>query len=142
MNQTRKLLESIVENAHTGADACDQLMHRADDSRMRDELKTEKAQYERFAREAEQSLIEAGERPREKGPLSRAGMWMGIQMNTMTDATSTHIADMIIQGATMGVIGMTRDRNRLPDADERAHDIAANFITAQQETIDKFKNFL
>lgn len=142
MNQTQKLLQSIVENARTGMDACDQLLTRTDDAEMRNELMNEKTQYETFARDAEQSLFATGEHPHAKGPLSRAGMWMGIQMNTLTDATSSHIADIVIQGATMGVIGMTRDRNQLPDADEHAHDIASNFITAQQEAIDRLKNFL
>lgn len=142
MDQTQKLLQSIIESARTGADACDQLMDRTDDAGMRSELMNQKRQYEDFARDAEQSLFATGEHPHAKGPLSRAGMWMGIRLNTITDTTSSHIADILIQGATMGVIGMTRDRSDLPDADPRAHDIASGLITAQQEAIERLKNFL
>ena len=74
--------------------------------------------------------------------MARMGMWMGIQMDTMMDATPSHIADMLIQGATMGVVGMTRDRNDLPDADAHAQGIASSFITAQQENIDRLKTYL
>ena len=38
MNQTRKLLQSIVENARTGADACDQMLACAKDVDLRSEL--------------------------------------------------------------------------------------------------------
>ena len=142
MDETQKLLQSIVENARTGMDACEQLLKKTEDAGLRDELMEEKGAYEGFAREAEQALFAAGAEPHAKGPLARAGMWMGIQMNTMTDTTDAHIAEMLIQGAAMGVAGMTRDRNDLPDADKHAHDIAANFITAQEEAMQRLKKFL
>lgn len=142
MDQTQKLLQSILENARTGANACGQLMRRTDDESMRVELQAQKDRYESFAAAAENALTDVGEPPHSQSPISRAGMWMGIQLNTLTDATRSHIADIAIQGATMGVIGMTRERGGLPDADVRAHNIAAGFITAQQEAIERFKSFL
>lgn len=142
MDQTQKLLQSIVENARTGSDACEQLLTHTKDAGMRQELMTQRDQYQAFARDAEKSLYEAGGQPHAKNPLSRMGMWMGMQMNTLTDSSSAHIADMMIQGATMGVVGMTRDRNDLPDADANAQGIASNFITCQQNSIERMKQFL
>lgn len=142
MDQTQKLLQSIVENARTGLDACEQLLAKTKDPGMRDELMTQRAQYQNFAHDAERSLYDAGGRPHAKSPLQRMGMWMGVQMNTMTDDSASHIADIAIQGLTMGVIGMTRDRANLPEADAHAQGIASSFITAQQENIDRLKPYL
>ena len=141
-NQTQKLLQSVVENARTGLDACEQLLGKTKDQNMRNELMTQRDQYQQFTRDAENALFAAGGQPHRKNPMARMGMWMGIQMDTMTDVTPSHIADMLIQGATMGVVGMTRDRNDLPDADANAQGIASSFITAQQENIDRMKNYL
>jgi len=142
MDQTQKLLQSVVENARTGADACEQMLNRIKDAGMRQELMTQRDQYQAFARDAEKALYDAGGQPHATSPLSRMGMWMGVQMNTLTDTSPSHIADMMIQGATMGVIGMTRDRNDSPDADAGAQGIASNFITCQQNSIDRMKQFL
>ena len=142
MNQTQKLLQSVVENARVGLDACEQLLQFAKEPEIRQELMHEREQYQTFQRDAEQSLYDAGARPHAQNPLSRAGMWVGLRVNTLTDDSASHLADIIIQGATMGVIGMTRDRNDLPDADAHAHDIASQFITAQQESIERLKNLL
>lgn len=142
MDQTQKLLQSVVENARTGLNACEQLMERTKDEEMRRELMTLREQYQGFQRDAEQALYDAGGRPHAQNPMARAGMWMGLQLNTMTDTSAGHIADMIIQGTTMGVIGMTKDRNEFADADANAQGIASNFVTTQQDSIERMKKFL
>lgn len=142
MDQTQKLLQMIVENGRMGESACDQLIGRTDDAELRKELMLEKQQYADAARDAEVRLTVLGARPRPKGPAARAGMWMGMQLNTMMDKSAAHIAEMVIQGATMGVVELTKARNSLAEADAEAQGIAANLITRQQEAIDRLKPFL
>lgn len=142
MNQTHQLLQAIVENARTGADACDQLLTRTDDIEVRRELMLERQQYQEAARDAETRLYNQGIEPKPQGAMARAGMWMGMQLNTLTDRSPSHIADMVIQGATMGVVDLTKARNSYPDADADAQGIAAALITCQQEAIERLKTFL
>ena len=142
MDQTQKLLQTIVENARMGADACDQLMPKTSDMTLRQELMNERQQYENACRDAEAQLMQLGVHPHPKGPMARAGMWMGMEMNTMMDKSASHIADMLIQGCTMGVVEMTKARNSLPDADAQAQGVASALVTAQQESIERLKVFL
>lgn len=142
MDQTQKLLQMIVENGRMGESACDQLIGRTDDVEMRKELMLEKQQYADAAREAEVRLTDLGARPQPKGPAARVGLWMGLQLNTMMDKSAAHIAEMVIQGATMGVVELTKARNSLAEADAQAQGLASNLITRQQEAIDRLKSFL
>lgn len=142
MNPTRQLLQSIVENGRMGEDACRQLLGRVQDPAIRSELMLEKQHYAEAVRSAEQQLCELGETPHPKGPAARMGLWMGMQFNTMIDQSAAHIADILIQGSTMGVIELTKARNSCPDANAQAQGIAANLITRQQEAIDRLKAFL
>ena len=142
MDQTYKLLQCIVENARTGADACDQLLKKTDDEKMRDELMQEKMQYEQYAKDAEKAISDMGHHPHPKGMAARCGMWMGMQMNTMIDKTSTHIAEMLIEGATMGVVEITKAKNTFTEADANAQGIASDMIVKQQEAIERLKGFL
>ena len=141
-NQTQKLLQSIVENARTGLDACDQMMAKTKDAALRDELMSQRTVYQNFAQDAERALNAVGAQPHAKSMMSRAGMWMGIQMNTMMDASTSHLAELLIQGTTMGVIGMTRDQGNLPDASAEAQGMATAFIQSQQDAIEKLKKLL
>lgn len=142
MDQTAKLLSRVAENARTGLDATDRLLGRAQDADMQKELESEREDYRTAALDAEGRLSEIGEKSGGKGPLTRAGMWAGIEMNTMIDRSRAHLADLVIRGATMGVIDTTKARGEFPDADAAAQDAASRFITRQQETIERMKEFL
>lgn len=142
MDQTYSLLQAIVENGRTGADACGQLLSKTEDMNLRDELMAQRQQYEQHARDAEHAIAQMGQTPHPKGMAARCGMWMGMQMNTLIDKTSTHAAQMLIEGATMGVIELTKAQNSFPDASAQAHDLAAALIAHQQRAIDRLKPFL
>ena len=142
MNQTQRLLQAVVENGRMGEDACDQLLRRARDNAIRQELMLEKQHYAEAVRDAEQRLYSMGVQPRPKGPAARMGIWMGMQINTAVDRSASHIADMLIQGSTMGVIELTKARNSCADANADAQGVASNLITKQQEAIERLKAFL
>ena len=142
MNETVQLLQDVVRNARTGQDSVEHLMKKVDDQRMRDELIREKEDYAVTRRESEQALTNAGGRAEPVGPMAKAGMWAGLEMETLTNHSSAHIAEIVIQGATMGVIEMTKALNSYVGADACARDLANRFVAQQNETIDRQMDFL
>ena len=142
MNETIQLLQDVVRNARTGEEAIGQLMEKAESREMRGELDREREQYRAAARDAESALAQAGGMPEPVGLAQKAGMWLGTQMNTLTDRSNAHIAEMVIQGATMGIIEMTKARNTYPDADAGAAGLASRFIVEQNDIIDRQKTYL
>ncbi len=142
MNDTVQLLQDVVRNARTGRDAVEQLMKKTGDGPMRDELAKERDAYASTQRESERALIGAGGRAEPTGPMAKAGMWVGLEMETLTDRSDAHIAEIVIQGATMGVIEMTKALNTYDAADPHARGIASQFVVQQNETIDRQKGFL
>ena len=142
MEQNEKLLQSIVENARMGISACEQLLKKTDDFEIRKEIELEKQHYSEIARDAEQRMYENGIEPKPEGMMQRMGMWMGMEMNTIADRSPAHLADMLIQGATMGIVEITKAKNSNPEASADAMGIASTFIEKQQAAIDRLKAFL
>ena len=142
MNETVQLLQDVVRNARTGQSAVEQLMKKTDDSRMRDELVKEREAYAVTRREGEQALLDAGGRAEPVGAMTRAGMWVGLEAETLADRSDAHIAEIVIQGATMGVIEMTKSLNTYDAADPYARGLASRFVVQQNEAIDRQKGFL
>lgn len=142
MNETIQLLQDVVRNARTGEEAIGQLMSKAESQEMKGELDRELHQYRESARQAESALSAAGGTPEPVGLMAKAGMWAGTQMNTLTDRSNAHIAEMVIQGATMGIIEMTKARNTYPDADPGAAGLASRFIVDQNDIIERQKAYL
>ena len=142
MNQTIELLQRTLENARMGEDAFGQLLDKTRDQGLRAELMYQQVQYRAIVRTAEEQLYAAGGVPHAKAGMARVGAWMGMEMGTMLDRSPEHVADMVIQGQTMGVIEMTKARNELMDADAQAQGVASDFLAKQQDGIERMKAFL
>lgn len=142
MDQTKKLLFGVAENSEMGAKAAEKLLDKTADHGVSGELRRQAQAYRELRDMAEERLISMGETPRDKGFAAKAGMWMGMEMETLTDKSPSHIADMSIQGATMGVVELTKLRNECTDADADAQGLASRFITEQQTGIDNMKRYL
>lgn len=142
MNDTVQILQDLVRNTRTGRDAAEQLMHRSESPRMRRELNLERERYLALQREAEKALRDAGGSPEPAGIMDRAGMKLGLEINTLANRSDGHIAEMVIQGATMGIIEMTKSMNACAEADPSARSLASHFIVQQNEFIERQKSYL
>ena len=142
VNPTVQLLQDLLRNARTGQEAVEELLPMVEDRDMRSELARERGLYQAARREAEQALDAAGGEPEPTGLLARAGMWLGLQANTFTDRSSAHIAEIVIQGATMGSIEMTKSKNTYAEAEPGALGLASRFIVQQSEIVERQKAFL
>ena len=53
-------------------------------------------------------LAQQEEKPDSIGPMAKMASDMSTKMNTLIDKTSSHIAEMMMQGNMMGVIEITK----------------------------------
>lgn len=131
----------IYRNAKMGADAILNLLPRVNDKELESELSLELSRYEEFAAEARKTLGEMGETPEEEGMFSRLMAKMGITMNTVIDKTSSHIAQMIIEGCVMGITDLQKRLNDNKDYG-RAEALAKKVIAFEEDTAERMKAYL
>ncbi len=141
---TKSFLDSLYKNVKMGADSIIDLLPKVTDESLRHEMTRELEEYERFAKEISDIQFEIGETPNENSFMKKAMTKMGIAMNTMTDTSTSHIADMMIQGATMGVTDTTKlvREHENTTCSERALSVARNSIKFEEESIENLKKFL
>ncbi len=75
--------------------------------------------------------------------MAKAGSFMGVHMELMRDNSDAKIADMLIQGFTMGVLEVTRELKKNKERitkEEKA--IAEDLISFQNKAIKEMKHFL
>ena len=83
-----------------------------------------------------------GEIPDDEKPMDKVMSWTGVQMNTLNDKSNSHIAELMIQGNLMGVIECQKLLNHSPEMEPQIKDILNEFITLQNNHIEKMKEFL
>ncbi len=141
---TKQFLDSLYKNVKMGADSIIDLLPKVSDEKMREEMTSELEHYEKFAKDVRNMLFELGESPKEESFMAKAMTKMGITFNTMMDSTSSHIADMLIQGATMGITDTTKLVREYENTScaEEALKIARDSIKYEEESIERLKKFL
>lgn len=75
--------------------------------------------------------------------ISKMGAYMGINMEIMKDNSDARIADMLIQGLTMGVLNVSKKLDNYKDyLDKDILSIGKDFKDFQQKSIEKLKVYL
>lgn len=83
-----------------------------------------------------------GEVPKEQSPMAQFGMWSGVQFNTMLDRSADKIAEMMMQGSTMGIIDMVRTLKEYPNVPPTAKRIGEDLIKLEENSMQKMKQYL
>lgn len=145
MNQIEEsitMLNEIYQAASMGVQGSELLLNKSQDNQFKEKLHEYSNRYKDIQDEAATLLSNKGEVPRDAGNMEKMGLWMGVQMNTLKDKTSSHMAEMLIEGSTMGIIKSVKHKNTHPEADQQCYDLENKLLSLEQAHIDDMKNFL
>ena len=135
----KSLAAEIYKNTKMGADSITDLIGHVENEKLRVEMTSELDRYEELASR------DRGEEPKEEGALAKAAVKMSMAVNTMTDSSASHIAEMMIQGAGMGVTDLRRAisaEERLEKPDAEAVALARETVRFEESSAEKLKAFL
>lgn len=145
---TAHLADHIYKDAKMGADSINDALKGIKDpiekEKIRAELTKQLEEYENFASKAEKVLTDMNVSPKEEGMMAKMGAKAGIMMNMMKDSTSSHVAEMMIEGLSMGITDTTK---RVRQAEEKGCDpevikLGGDFISFQEKSVDIMKRYL
>jgi hypothetical protein len=136
------ILNEIHKGAKMGMDSISFVSEKVGDPVMKDNLSYEYVEYDKISKRVNEQFSKYGEIPDENDMKDKFMSWMGVQMNTMTDKSNSKIAEMLIQGTTMGIIEGRKLINHNPRADEEVKKLLNEFVTFQENNVEKMKEFL
>lgn len=141
----KSLAAEIYKNTKMGADSITDLIGHVENEKLRVEMTSELDRYEELASRAAKLSRDRGEEPKEEGALAKAAVKMSMAVNTMADSSASHIAEMMIQGAGMGVTDLRRAisvEERLEKPDAEAVALARETVRFEESSAEKLKAFL
>ncbi len=138
----KQLLGDICQLADTGMEAAGTVLKKVEEPALREEIEEQYNDYSQAKAKAEQSLIDAGAFPKGNSPIQKATMWGAIQMQTLSDTSSDHIAEIMIKGTNSGILDLTKDISQCQNASDSTVRMAQRFIKNEQRHIENLKVFL
>lgn len=137
-----QLLNHIYQTAEMGQDGIRSVMGYAKEPKLLTALSQQMTEYQKLQDSAGEMLRARRVEPEGIGTMAKMGSEMMSAMKTMADHSATKIAEMMIQGSTMGVTKSLRTIRDCDLKDERVRDLADKLLKTEQANIEEMKKYL
>ncbi len=145
MEEKNELLEHIYKDAYMASYSLQKLLDeiKNKDNKIKGDVEDILQKYQEFKEEVEELLKGNGEEVNDPNFFAKMGSTMGILKEVKTDNSDSSIADMVIQGVSMGSIETEKKLKAYEkDIEKEYKDLAERFLKFQQKSIDKLKKYL
>jgi len=142
MKENINALDEINKGACMGMDAINFILDKAVDEKLRKEINEEYLEYEKISKEINKIYHKYDDgKPHETNAMNKAMTWSGIEMRTITDNSTSKLAELLVTGVNMGIIEGTRILNK-KCIDDEVEKIVSNYVKMQEKNLDNLKKYL
>ena len=132
MSADAEMLNFIYQNSQMGVETLNQLIPMIDNEAFKKRIEAQLKEYEQIHEEAKKLLNRHGYDEKGIGALEKIMAYLMIDMKTLMDKSSSHIAEMLIQGSNMGIIDAVKRINQYEKEAEKE-------VTALMKRLLKFE---
>ena len=141
--QSAEILAEIYRNCQLALQSIANILPQVEDEEVKNELHAQHEQYEQFCAKASVLAKDRGIELKEPNVFKKAMMWGSIKMNTLTDNSRSHIAEMMVQGTVMGNTALRASAGDAhPDGDDDIYALLSEILRKEEEYEKRWKEFL
>ncbi len=142
MKEEINVLDELNKGACMGVDAIHYIMDKVKDKGLKKELDRQYREYKEMLEKIEEVYPDYSNRePHETNVMNKAMTWWGIEMKTITDDSTSKLAELLMQGTNMGIIEGRRLLNQ-KDTTEEVNKLVSEYVTMQEKAVERLKEFL
>ena len=99
------VLDELNKGACMGMDAIHFVLEKVKDDNLRTELNRQYERYKKISEKIRELYPEySDKKPHETNAMNKVITWYGVNMKTLTDDSTSKIAELLVQGTNMGII--------------------------------------
>jgi hypothetical protein len=142
MNGNAELLNFVYQNSQMGVETLNQLIGMVEDDTFKQHLESQYDEYKSIHDVSRSLLNKNGYDEKGLGALEKIRTYLMINMQTLTDKTSSHIAEMLIVGSNMGVINAVKNLKKYSNAETEIKGLMERLLKFEENNIQQLKEFL
>ena len=142
MNANAEMLNFIYQNSLMGVTTIGQLIDIAEDEEFKKHLKAQYDEYQAIHNEAAELLNKHGYDEKGLNALEKLRTYLMINMQTLTDKSSSHIAEMLIIGSNMGIIDAIKNLKRYHNVEKDIKNLMERLLRFEENNVQQLKKFL
>ena len=139
---TLRLLRECDAGIKMGVSAIDEVVDKANAQALRDLLSVSKEEHERLGRSVRDALHRFGDEGKAPSPIAKTMSTAKTNMELMMKPCDATIADLIIDGCSMGIKSLSKYLNQYAAADESAKDVCKKLIALEEQLAKSLRGYL
>lgn len=136
------ILKEIQKNTQMAMTAIDTLLDKTTDDEFTMKLSRQSIGYARIHNDAVEQLIEQQSGTYRGNQITDMMLKGSIHMNTLLDISTSHMAEMMIQGSNRGFTNVYKTVKHNTLAQDRAVELAQEFMDFETKSIEQMKEYL
>ena len=136
------VLDELNKGACMGKDAIHFILDKVKDNELKEELNNQYKKYNEISDKINNIYSKYNnDKPHETTAINKVMTWYGIEMKTLTDDSTSKIAELLMQGTNMGIIEGRRLLNH-KGTNEEINSLVKEYVDMQEKAVEKLKEFL
>jgi len=136
-------LNAVYQNIKTAVQSIDDLLPKVKDDNLKKELASQQDKYLALQKECEVlAQAEKLEKIKDNNWLEKARLWSSINLSTLTNKTTRHIAEMMLFGTFMGYITCVKDLSDHRNISKEVDEILTKLKEFERGNIDSLMPYL
>lgn len=139
---TTELLDEGYKNVRMASFAIDCIIEKIEDRRLEDLLRNQNVFYLEMVDKLEQLSKELKHKPKDINIFLKGSSFASIKMKTMMDNDSSKLAEMLVQGTTMGITDTLKAKSEFHSKNSTLNKYIQEIIENEEEFVNSLKTFL
>ena len=121
--------------------AIDALAEKISNDSLAMQISRQSLKYSEIYNHATKQLVEAGVESYRSSSVSDMMLWSGVQLNTLLNTSTGHIAELMIKGSNNGILEMEKVLKHNGEAGDDTKGLALELIDFEQNNIKRLKDY-
>lgn len=141
-NNLCKYATAIYQNVMVGVQSIRDIEDKTEDKKLKKELTDECEEFNKIAKSVQKFANKNGFSLEENNFFEKSRLWLSVNMGTMFDKSSRHIAELMLIGSVMGLLTCYKDKYDHKDVSLELDSIIADLEKTLENNFNNLKQFL
>lgn len=141
-NNEIQVYREIQKNTEMAIKAIEAISDKVYDDDLALQIAKQELKYSDIRNQAVNKIIEKKAEPYQENHVSNFMLTSSIKMNTMLNTSTSHIAEMMIQGSNRGITDMCKALNRYAVDGSASSEMAKELMDFEEKNIERLKKYL
>ena len=139
---TTKLLDEGYKNVRMASFAIDCIIDKIEDQSLEDLLRKQNDCYLNYIERLEKISETLKHKPKDINMMLKGMSFATIKTKAMMNNETPHLAEMLVQGTTMGITDTLKAKSEYPSDNHELNKITDEIVKCEEKFVNSLKDFL